>query len=358
MKKLFLTVLVILLVGLGFTACSTSSNGEDEEAKSAKLYLDVNFEENIIFSKYDVEVELNNEKIGTIKHGEYYTSLQDVPVGDCKIEFSKVDNSEIKAAKEIHIESNSTYKCTIISHSDEIEIKDEAITDGIDGSHLVVPAVVGMKMDEARYTLENAGFVNIVPKSTNEESVIYEPDWSVKEQSVAEGEEIDKNQEIILTCIKGVLDSKATPEEPSESKGKEGRIDEMAFRAAVVALTNANAADVFDDNNGNAHDPSKYHTYSDQSGESTLVVLSEGYWEKLDDNKWHVDSMLLKNKNGVMYDASLDVKYTGSMYTISNIEGTWGASGKMTNDLSVATEPIWENDTALEVTENLISKDR
>ena len=134
----------------------------------------------------------------------------------------------------------------------------------------------------------------------------------------------------------------------------------MAFRAAVVALTNSLAYDVFMDNDGNKHDPSKFYTYSNQSGECALVIVDDGHWKETGKNKWHVDSLILENSNGVTIDATLNVKNKGDNYKISNITGTYAKEGleEFGTDLADATDPDLTDDKALTVPKKLISEDR
>lgn len=234
----------------------------------------------------------------------------------------------------------------------------------------------GLNYEEVIGEFEKAGFTDVTAMKMEDLVVGWLESDGAVEKITIEGEEdystsswFDPEAKVLVyyhtypeQAEEEVIEEDTTQEkqeEPAEPDEQEGRIDEMAFRSAVVAITNATAPDVYDDNDGNSHDSSKYHSYADKSGEGVLSVISDGYWKETGDNKWHVDSLMLKNKYGVLYDASLDVEYTGSIYSISNIEGTWGKSGQMTNNLTLLTDPQYiNNDTALEVPESLISKDR
>lgn len=102
---------------------------------------------------------------------------------------------------------------------------------------------------------------------------------------------------------------------------------ENAKRAAVVAITNSYAVDVFKAD-GNTYDVSKFHSYADTSGkvESYFFnVTSWGNWSVKDEKAWHVDSLILKNILGTVADVSLDVKYDGNKYIVSNVKGTFGS---------------------------------
>lgn len=207
MKKLLSFVTILMMVLILATACGSSSSEselepEKEEIKTAFLYLDVNFEGNILLNKYDVFAELNGERIGKIKHGDYFTYMAEVPWGDCQIKFINTEKSSVTVSKRLTIESDTTYKCIIHTDSDEIVIKEEEVIDGIEGSSLKMPDVVGTNLDKAKEELETIGFVNIESKAKDDSSIWLSSNWVVIEQSVVPETELDKNQEIILTCRK------------------------------------------------------------------------------------------------------------------------------------------------------------
>ncbi len=112
---------------------------------------------------------------------------------------------------------------------------------------------------------------------------------------------------------------------------------EDAFRAAVVAITNALATDVFT-GDGSRHDTSKYHSYSDTSA-FYMSVLSQGTWTEKNSNTWHVDGLRLQPDGydtvfnmPINYDTvakvSLDVTFDGNNYVISHISGMYAIPGK------------------------------
>lgn len=94
---------------------------------------------------------------------------------------------------------------------------------------------------------------------------------------------------------------------------------EYAMRAAIVAMTNGQATDVFM-RDGNTYDTSKFHKYS-EIHDGYLSVHSEGVWSQKDDTTWRVESMILKLENYEMYiKVSMDVNFDGKSYIISNVE--------------------------------------
>ncbi|MCM0648411.1 hypothetical protein NBE98_08495 [Clostridium swellfunianum] len=135
---------------------------------------------------------------------------------------------------------------------------------------------------------------------------------------------------------------------------------ENAKRAAVVAITNSYAADVFKAD-GNTYDVSKFHSYADTSGNVKSYffnVTSWGTWSVKDEKTWHVDSLMLKNILGTIANGSLDVKYDGSKYIVSNVKGTFGKDGDLSEIeagssaslcLMIPTELIKNNRSQTEV---------
>lgn len=101
---------------------------------------------------------------------------------------------------------------------------------------------------------------------------------------------------------------------------------EYAQRAAIVALTNSFAMDVFT-SDGNTYDTSKFHSYADVSG-YFLTISDSGTWTAKNENTWHVEHLILvPNGYNVEFNASLDVSFDGNSYIVSNVKGTLGAHG-------------------------------
>lgn len=128
---------------------------------------------------------------------------------------------------------------------------------------------------------------------------------------------------------------------------------ESAKRAAVTALTNYFAMDVFD-STGNEVDPSKIHSYADTSGNTDdyyLHILSAGKWSVKDTEIRHCEGLTLKNSWGTEFKFNLDVSFDGSVYTISNV-----IDAKGTNASNTQVYP--DSDPSYTVTPEMIAEDR
>lgn len=130
--------------------------------------------------------------------------------------------------------------------------------------------------------------------------------------------------------------SPAVPEPTKELAKTPEELLEAAFpvenakRAAVVAITNALATDVFASDNDTI-DPSKYHSFADTSGYH-MIVTSWGDWSAQADDIWHVDELEMHpNEYSTVAVVSLDVTYNGSDYIVSNVSGPFGKANNLSD---------------------------
>lgn len=174
----------------------------NEKHEKYKLYLDVMFEANLFFSKYDIEIWIDDLEIGNVKNGTTFTQLLEVDEGSHAVSFFKSGDHSIKSSKNIDLKSDSTFSCKLASKSDAIDLSDYKFTNSIVGTDLEMINVVGINLDKALSKLKEIGFSNINTKSKDGSMIILTSNWVVIEQNIAEGEINDKNVEIILTCQK------------------------------------------------------------------------------------------------------------------------------------------------------------
>ena len=124
---------------------------------------------------------------------------------------------------------------------------------------------------------------------------------------------------------------------------------ENAKRAAVVAMTNSQATDVFNDD-GNTYNTSKFHSYSDISG-FYLTVISEGNWRAVDDHTWHVEGLkCMMSGTGTYLKASLDVSFDGSNYIVFDVDKVIAAKEYIdSEDSSKSTQSTWNQPKILRI---------
>ncbi len=219
MKKtsIFITLVIVMF----FTLCDCSSSTPSErsiELPEHQIYLDINFEQNLLFAKYDVEVYVDDTEIGTVEHGKNLTHLATVDEGAHTIIFYKATDNSVKATKEIKVVEYTTYKFLLHSNKSSLDIKEYETVSGITGNEITMIDVVGLTYAEAKDKLADAGVVYIDYITPNDASVWSGSKWQVVAQNIKSGEIIDKNTEIILSCEKLETPSSPNPStEPTSS---------------------------------------------------------------------------------------------------------------------------------------------
>jgi len=206
MKNRFLAGLGMTVFILVFTGCgeSTSSveKSEPTETLTYQVYLDLIFEGNLLLNQYDVEVYFGEEEVGTIKHGDNFTLLiDDVIEGEYELIFYEVGDESVTGSTKIKVKDDTTFKCIIHAKGSEISIDGIETLSSIEGNSIVLPDLVDQNLQETLDELQEAGFINVTAMA-EDDSIWNNSNWTVVSQNIDAKTEIDKNTEVILTCIK------------------------------------------------------------------------------------------------------------------------------------------------------------
>ncbi len=211
LRRLFLFLIALLLIGV-LSSCSLLTDAnyaspaktEDEsEGGVTQLYCDIVFSSGLFSAKYDADLFINDEKIGTVPYGGRFTKLIDLEPGEYSLVFRSANNPEIMSSVEkINFKKNTTFACTLKAEKDAVKISDKKLSSGLIGAHLEMPDLSYSLLDDAENALKKTGFVNVVSQSNNGKSIINSSNWLVLSQSVSASTTIDKNDPIILTCAK------------------------------------------------------------------------------------------------------------------------------------------------------------
>ena len=119
----FISILLIVLGGMSYFTQKAQENEaynryHDESAQKYKVSIEVDFENNLIFSKYDVTLKIY-DKEEYFKHGEDKTIDIELPKGVHKLEFSGNDMTEIV---KLEIDGDTKVKYKIKCYSGSIEV--------------------------------------------------------------------------------------------------------------------------------------------------------------------------------------------------------------------------------------------
>ena len=145
-KRVLLVTFFILLLAVSLVAfasaewtcsnCETVNNGNfcsncgekkllDDSAVSdgaLKLFIKIDFEENLFFSTYDVEVYLNGRMIGEMPHGKSFEKVLNVQPGDYKFSFYEKGDRSVKGEVSVMVSTDTKFSCMIHAKKDRIKI--------------------------------------------------------------------------------------------------------------------------------------------------------------------------------------------------------------------------------------------
>ena len=95
---------------------------KQNEDGRAKLLITVICERNEFFSTYNVEMYLDNEKVGIIPHGKYIEATAAVTPGNHTVVFYKEDDHTVKGIVNISVLNDASFSCTVKCKSGQVEI--------------------------------------------------------------------------------------------------------------------------------------------------------------------------------------------------------------------------------------------
>ena len=93
------------------------------------LELTVDFEENLIFSTYDVDMYLDDAYLATLPHGVDYHAYFSVPQGDHVLAFYENGNHQVYGTTGLSLYGSASYSCRIQAKSSQVKISNEKVND-------------------------------------------------------------------------------------------------------------------------------------------------------------------------------------------------------------------------------------
>lgn len=234
MKKFFRFFLSLFFI-VFLVSCGNLEIKQEENPNlpKHKVEVSVKCDENLFFSKYDVDVYLDGEKITNIKHGENYVDIIEMSEGKHSLVFTKQNSSSVEGKVDFLIREDTKLSYEIYCKSDKIKVK-EIVTE-------------------------------------NNSTETKETNNSSEETKETESSE-NMNEKLESTFPK-----------------------ENARRAVVVAFTNGYSIDVFN-KDGNTYDLKKFHSYAEVP-EFNLKIEKDGEWTAKDEKTWHVENIELKTSS-------------------------------------------------------------
>ena len=97
---------------------------ENNEPEKSDLILTVKYESNLFFNKYDVDIYVGNEKIGSVAQGNTFKKTVSFHSGQKDMIICKHGNKKVYGKVSVDLSEGRIYSCSIKANSKKIEIKD------------------------------------------------------------------------------------------------------------------------------------------------------------------------------------------------------------------------------------------
>ncbi|MBM6948743.1 DUF4839 domain-containing protein [Mordavella massiliensis] len=126
MKNKFIAVIFAMTV-IGLTACqneqSETNQEEEMQADIFTVQVEIACEENLLFSRYDVNIFIDDELLGTLEHGATDTYAAELIEGGHTLKAEKEDESDVDGTVEFEVSENTELSYQLSLSSDQIEIE-------------------------------------------------------------------------------------------------------------------------------------------------------------------------------------------------------------------------------------------
>lgn len=132
-KTIFCIVAVIIALSMTMlSGCSDSNEPEGEEEAQGHLYelaVEIDCQKNLMFSRYDVDISIDNKKVGTLDHGTKKVFKTEVAEGRHELIVAKHDSNSVEGSTYFKTEAQSSkLTCNVECKADEIYLKDFEVT--------------------------------------------------------------------------------------------------------------------------------------------------------------------------------------------------------------------------------------
>lgn len=116
--------LAVVLATIGLSVVLGSKGGAEAEApEDVQFFLEITGKENLIFSRYDVEVAIDDEVLGVLEHGGFFSQRVTLPSGNHTVGFTKTDDSSVDGELSIDVVAGEqTPMYEVSCYSDRVEI--------------------------------------------------------------------------------------------------------------------------------------------------------------------------------------------------------------------------------------------
>lgn len=121
-------LLLISFSFLGAKACSSNQSDSKvavPQGELIDLHVNVAYESNLIFAKYDVEARIDDSVVGAVSQGGVLAQDAGLEKGRHSIRFFKKGEKKAFAESSFDLEEESYYECSLKAHMSSLDIKGE-----------------------------------------------------------------------------------------------------------------------------------------------------------------------------------------------------------------------------------------
>lgn len=138
--------------------CSECGTAMPVLSGESQLMLQVDMDENLFLSRYDVAVYLNGSKVANIPHGTSLNQSFAVAPGEVTLSFRSEENATVKGEVIFLVTGDTAFSCRIEAKYDEVEISNVQTTAQLSDTRL--SAGVPGEMDNGTLTLQSVSMLN------------------------------------------------------------------------------------------------------------------------------------------------------------------------------------------------------
>ena len=120
-------VVIFAMIVIGLTACQSEQSETNQEEKMQvekfAVQVEIACEENLLFSRYDVNIFIDDELLGTLEHGATDTYTAELVEGEHTLKAEKEDESDVDGTVEFEVSENTELSYQLSLSRDQIEIE-------------------------------------------------------------------------------------------------------------------------------------------------------------------------------------------------------------------------------------------
>lgn len=164
MKKWYI-VLLVMMCGMFLISCGNKEKAKEKveekvEVLKYNVELEVECNENLLLSKYDVRVLVNDTELGILEHGKTEKYSVELEKGECVFRVENEEDNTIDGTIKFDVAEDMKVKCKLYCKGDQIKIEQMQEV----SPPLSTDELGDKKYKEIKQAFEEAGFTNIEKK--------------------------------------------------------------------------------------------------------------------------------------------------------------------------------------------------